>query len=136
MIEDKKQTRHQNASSTKQGAGFFPKEPVIRKKRGIDNTALNPERGRRIGPAQSKKDTSKYDIKMKTANKGRKLKPVTLAKAPWNEDVPGNAVAQGGVNMAPNAMPKLKAMHVTDRRHNKKKTPVMLKRFRTHANLS
>tara|TARA_R110002096_G_scaffold104213_3_gene229249 strand:+ start:412 stop:588 length:177 start_codon:yes stop_codon:yes gene_type:complete len=50
------------------------------------------------------------------------------------EDAPGNAVAQGGVNMAPNAMPKLKAMHVTDRRHNKKKTPVMLKRFRTHAN--
>jgi len=49
------------------------------------------------------------------------------------EDVPGNAVAQGGVNMAPNMGPKMKAINVTDRRRRKDKQPVMLKRFRTHA---
>jgi len=53
-------------------------------------------------------------------------------KKPTNEEVPGNAVGQGGVNMAPNAGPRIKAINVTDRRRRKDKQPVMLKRFRTH----
>ena len=48
------------------------------------------------------------------------------------EDAPGNAVAQGGVDMAPNMGPKIKAINVTDRRRRKDKQPVMLKRFRTY----
>ena len=48
------------------------------------------------------------------------------------EDIPGNAVGQGGVDMAPNMGPKLKAIDVTDKRYRKDKTPVVLKRFRTH----
>ena len=48
------------------------------------------------------------------------------------EEMPGNAVAQGGVNMAPNMGPKMKAINVTDRRRRKDKQPVMLKRFRTY----
>ena len=49
------------------------------------------------------------------------------------EEMPGNAVGQGGVNMAPNAGPRIKSINVTDRRRRKDKTPVMLKRFRTHS---
>ena len=49
------------------------------------------------------------------------------------EDVPGNAIGQGGVDMAPNAGPRLKVMTVTDRRRRKDKHPVMLKRFRQYA---
>ena len=49
------------------------------------------------------------------------------------EDVPGNAIGQGGVDMAPNAGPRLKVMNVTDRRRRKDKHPVMLKRFRQYA---
>ena len=53
------------------------------------------------------------------------------AKKSTNEEVPGNAVGQGGVNMAPNMGPRVKAISVTDRRRRKDKQPVMLKRFRT-----
>ncbi len=49
-----------------------------------------------------------------------------------NEGAPGNSVAQGGVNMAPNAGPRIKSINVTDRRRRKDKTPVMLKRFRNY----
>jgi hypothetical protein len=49
-----------------------------------------------------------------------------------SEDVPGNAVGQGGVNMAPNMGPRLKTVNVTDRRRRKDKQPVMLKRFRQY----
>ena len=48
------------------------------------------------------------------------------------EEMPGNAVGQGGVNMAPNAGPRIKAINVTDRRRRKDKQPVMLKRFREY----
>lgn len=48
------------------------------------------------------------------------------------EDAPGNAVAQGGVNMAPNMGPRVKSINVTDRRRRKDKHPVMLKRFRSY----
>ena len=49
-----------------------------------------------------------------------------------DEEVPGNAIGQGGVDMAPNAGPRLKVMNVTDRRRRKDKQPVMLKRFRKY----
>ena len=47
-----------------------------------------------------------------------------------SEDAPTNSVAGGGVNLAPNALPKPKEINVTDKRHSKKKQPVLLKRFR------
>lgn len=46
------------------------------------------------------------------------------------EDAPTNSIAHGGVDMAPNAVPKPKEISVTDKRHSKKKQPVLLKRFR------
>jgi hypothetical protein len=65
-------------------------------------------------------------------NKGKQVNNCVPEKK-VEEDAPGNAVGQGGVNMAPNAGPRLKVMNVTDRRRRKDKQPVMLKRFRQHA---
>ena len=48
------------------------------------------------------------------------------------DDVPGNAIGQGGVDMAPNMGRRLKTINVTDRRRRKDKHPVMLKRFRNY----
>lgn len=55
------------------------------------------------------------------------------------EDVPANAIAQGGVDMAPNMGPRKKKkkqgvelINMTDRRHSVKKLPVLLKRFRKY----
>ncbi len=47
------------------------------------------------------------------------------------EDAPTNSVAGGGVDLAPHARKRFKAINVTDRR-SKKKT-VLLKRFRDFA---
>ena len=60
--------------------------------------------------------------------KNGKLVPNCVPK----EDVPGNAIGQGGVDMAPNMGPRIKTIDVTDKRYRKDKTPVILKRFRTH----
>ena len=46
------------------------------------------------------------------------------------EDAPTNSIAHGGVDMAPNALPKPKEISVTDKRHSQKTQPVLLKRFR------
>ena len=61
----------------------------------------------------------------------RKMAIATATAKRVAEEIPGNAVGQGGVNMAPNAGPRIKAINVTDRRRRKDKQPVMLKRFRT-----
>ena len=47
-----------------------------------------------------------------------------------NEEAPTNSVAQNAVDMAKNAGPRVKEIQVTDKRHSKKKQPVLLKRFR------
>jgi len=71
---------------------------------------------------------TKQDLKKNKAN----LRTLRRSST-YNEEVPGNAVGQGGVDMAPNAGPRLKVMNVTDRRRRKDKQPVMLKRFRQFA---
>ena len=48
------------------------------------------------------------------------------------EDVPGNAIGQGGVDMAPNMGPRVRSINVTDRRRRKDKHPVLLKRFKKY----
>jgi|TARA_R110002167_G_scaffold82464_1_gene225037 hypothetical protein len=75
---------------------------------------------------------TKRDIK-KNRTDLKNLKRGITASVAENEGAPGNSVAQGGVNMAPNAGPRIKAINVTDRRRRKDKQPVMLKRFRTYA---
>ena len=65
--------------------------------------------------------------------KGNRQVPNCVPEKKVEEEVPGNAVGQGGVDMAPNAGPRLKVMNVTDRRRRKDKHPVMLKRFRQYA---
>ena len=67
-------------------------------------------------------------------NMSKKMAIATATAKRVEEDMPGNAVGQGGVNMAPNAGPRIKAINVTDRRRRKDKQPVMLKRFRKYIN--
>ena len=62
----------------------------------------------------------------------KKMAIATATAKRVEEEMPGNAVGQGGVNMAPNMGPRIKAMNVTDRRRRKDKQPVMLKRFREY----
>ena len=62
----------------------------------------------------------------------KKMAIATATAKRVEEEMPGNAVGQGGVNMAPNAGPRIKAINVTDRRRRKDKQPVMLKRFREY----
>jgi len=64
--------------------------------------------------------------------KGKRTVPNCVPEKKVEEEMPGNAVGQGGVNMAPNMGPRIKAMNVTDRRRRKDKQPVMLKRFRNY----
>ena len=52
-------------------------------------------------------------------------------KPTQKEEVPGNAIARGGVDMAPNMGPRFKAHDVTDKRYRKDKIPKVLRRFRS-----
>ena len=65
-------------------------------------------------------------------NKGKQVNNCVPEKK-VEEDAPGNAVGQGGVDMAPNMGRRLKTVNVTDRRRRKDKQPVLLKRFRKFA---
>ena len=53
-------------------------------------------------------------------------------KPTQKEEVPGNAIARGGVDMAPNMGPKFKAYDVTDKRYKKDKIPRVLRRFKSY----
>ena len=105
--------------------------------RGIQGIEFGPYyRERKLTPAEKKKREEAAKA-IERDNPGmdmsRKMAIATAtAKKSTNEEVPGNAVGQGGVNMAPNMGPRIKAMNVTDRRRRKDKQPVMLKRFRTY----
>ena len=65
--------------------------------------------------------------------KGNRQVPNCVPEKKVEEEVPGNAIGQGGVDMAPNMARRLKTVNVTDRRRRKDKPPVMLKRFRHFA---
>ncbi len=75
---------------------------------------------------KTKQDIKKNKASLKALKKGKTI------TSSVEEDMPGNAVGQGGVNMAPNAGPRIRAINVTDRRRRKDKQPVMLKRFREY----
>jgi hypothetical protein len=75
---------------------------------------------------KTKQDIKKNKASLKALKKGKTI------TSSVEEDMPGNAVGQGGVNMAPNAGPRIKSINVTDRRRRKDKNPVLLKRFRSH----
>ena len=53
-------------------------------------------------------------------------------KPTQKEEVPGNAISRGGVDMAPNMGPRFKAHDVTDKRYKKDKIPKVLRRFRSY----
>ena len=102
-----------------------------------DNPGMDMSRKMAIATAQAKRVIaaeacwSGYkQVGMK--KKGNRQVPNCVPEKKVEEEVPGNAVGQGGVDMAPNAGPRLKVMNVTDRRRRKDKHPVMLKRFRNY----
>ena len=90
---------------------------------------------RTLTPAEKKK-REEIAKAMERNNPGmdmsKKMAIATATAKRVEEEMPGNAVGQGGVNMAPNAGPRIKAINVTDRRRRKDKQPVMLKRFREY----
>jgi hypothetical protein len=103
-----------------------------------DNPRMDMSRKMAIATAQAKRVvaaeacwTGYKQVGMK--KKGNRQVPNCVPEKKVEEEVPGNAIGQGGVNMAPNAGPRLKVMNVTDRRRRKDKHPVMLKRFRQYA---
>ena len=103
-----------------------------------DNPGMDMSRKMAIATAQAKRVIaaeacwSGYkQVGMK--KKGNRQVPNCVPEKKVEEEVPGNAIGQGGVDMAPNAGPRLKVMNVTDRRRRKDKHPVMLKRFRQYA---
>ena len=118
--------------STKEGLFFGKRGPVVsRLARGVASRVTTKGRLDRA-KKKNQKIQNKIDlIKTKKDIKKNKANLRTLQKSSTNEEVPGNAVGQGGVNMAPNMGPRVKAISVTDRRRRKDKQPVMLKRFRT-----
>ena len=72
----------------------------------------------------------------KFLDRKKRLFPVKQAKpnnAPTQkEEVPANAIARGGVDMAPNMGPRFKAHDVTDKRLKKDKIPRILRRFKSY----
>lgn len=88
---------------------------------GTKATVMHPVT--RVAKKVDKKDVRKY------VQKGY-IHMTTKRNQLRKEDAPTNAVAHGGVDMAPNAGPRVKEIPVTDRRRRKDKEPRLLKRFR------
>lgn len=88
---------------------------------GTKATVMHPVT--RVAKKVDKKDVRKY------VQKGY-IHMTTKKNQLRKEDAPTNAVAHGGVDMAPNAGPRIKEIPVTDRRRRKDKEPKLLKRFR------
>ena len=119
-------------------AAELKKREEIAKALERDNPGMDIGKKMGIATAQAKRViaaeacwTGYKQVGMK--KKGNRQVPNCVPEKKVEEDVPGNAVGQGGVDMAPNAGPRLKVMNVTDRRRRKDKHPVMLKRFRQYA---
>ena len=130
-------TPAEKKKGTSEGLFFGKKGPAIvsRLARGVASRVTTKGRLDRV-KKKNQKIKNKMDL-IKTRQdikKNRKdLKNLKRGiTASVSEEMPGNAVGQGGVNMAPNAGPRIKAINVTDRRRRKDKQPVMLKRFRKH----
>tara|TARA_R100001377_G_scaffold40134_2_gene22421 strand:+ start:268 stop:993 length:726 start_codon:yes stop_codon:yes gene_type:complete len=130
------------AKRTTEGLFFGKKGPAVvsRLARGVASRVTTKGRLDRAKKKQGKLDNKINLIKTRNSNIAkkaelRKLRVNKIKKAVGiGEEVPGNAVGQGGVDMAPNAGPRIKSINVTDRRRRKDKQPVMLKRFRKHMN--
>ena len=123
------------AKRTTEGLFFGKKGPAVvsRLARGVASRVTTKGRLDRA-KKKNQKIKNKIDlVKTKQDIKKNKTDLRTLRRSStYNEEVPGNAVGQGGVDMAPNAGPRIKAINVTDRRRRKDKQPVMLKRFREY----
>ena len=107
------------------------KEMAKRKKKKETNEMSNRTRD---GHNQRAYDRQIGQLK-KFLDRKKRLFPVKQAKpndAPTQkEEVPANAIARGGVDMAPNMGPRFKAHDVTDKRYRKDKIPKVLRRFRS-----
>jgi len=125
------------AKRTTEGLFFGKKGPAVvsRLARGVASRVTTKGRLDRAKKTNQKIKNkmdlvkTKQDIKKNRTDLKNLKRGIT---AGVSEEMPGNAVGQGGVNMAPNMGPRIKAMNVTDRRRRKDKQPVMLKRFRNY----
>ena len=108
------------------------KEMAKRKKKKETNEMSNRTRD---GHNQRAYDRQIGQLK-KFLDRKKRLFPVKQAKpndAPTQkEEVPANAIARGGVDMAPNMGPRFKAHDVTDKRLKKDKIPRILRRFKSY----
>ena len=108
------------------------KEMAKRKKKKETNEMSNRTRD---GHNQRAYDRQIGQLK-KFLDRKKRLFPVKQAKpneAPTQkEEVPANAIARGGVDMAPNMGPRFRAHDVTDKRYKKDKIPRVLRRFKSY----
>ena len=119
-------------------AAELKKREEIAKAMERDNPGMDMSKKMAIATATAKRViaaeacwTGYKQVGMK--KKGNRQVPNCVPEKKVEEEVPGNAIGQGGVDMAPNMARRLKTINVTDRRRRKDKQPVMLKRFRHFA---
>ena len=104
------------------------KEMAKRKKKKETNEMSNRTRD---GHNQRAYDRQIGQLKKFLDRKKRLFPERPKDKPTQKEEVPGNAIARGGVDMAPNMGPRFKAHDVTDKRYRKDKIPKVLRRFRS-----
>ena len=104
------------------------KEMAKRKKKKETNEMSNRTRD---GHNQRAYDRQIGQLKKFLDRKKRLFPEKPKDKPTQKEEVPGNAIARGGVDMAPNMGPRFKAHDVTDKRYRKDKIPKVLRRFRS-----
>ena len=104
------------------------KEMAKRKKKKETNEMSNRTRD---GHNQRAYDRQIGQLKKFLDRKKRLFPEKPKDKPTQKEEVPGNAIARGGVDMAPNMGPSFKAHDVTDKRYRKDKIPKVLRRFRS-----
>ena len=104
------------------------KEIAKRKKKKETNEMSNRTRD---GHNQRAYDRQIGQLKKFLDRKKRLFPEKPKDKPTQKEEVPGNAIARGGVDMAPNMGPRFKAHDVTDKRYRKDKIPKVLRRFRS-----
>ena len=105
------------------------KEMAKRKKKKETNEMSNRTRD---GHNQRAYDRQIGQLKKFLDRKKRLFPERPKDKPTQKEEVPGNAIARGGVDMAPNMGPRFKAHDVTDKRYKKDKIPRVLRRFKSY----
>ena len=105
------------------------KEMAKRKKKKETNEMSNRTRD---GHNQRAYDRQIGQLKKFLDRKKRLFPEKPKDKPTQKEEVPGNAIARGGVDMAPNMGPRFKAHDVTDKRYRKDKIPKVLRRFKSY----